>query len=155
MRSPWLAIGAMLLVGGCSALPRWAGGRPAASPVEQLYASALTHLDTASSPASLDSAIYFLDRYLVSAHRQEHHREAMLIRRLAHQARDLRRVEALLLQAKADGERRVETRGGDVEQRRSDGDGSVREIQRLKDELAKANAELERIRRRLANPREP
>lgn len=141
---------------GCAHLPRWAGGRPRPSPVEELYARALTHLDTTTKAASLDSAIYYLDRYLVSAHRQARAREAILLRRLAGEARELRRVETLLQQARADGERRGDSRTGDAEQRRAgDGDASLREIQRLKDELAKANAELERIRKRLANPREP
>lgn len=143
-----------LTVTGCAHLPRWAGGRPRPSPVEELYARALAHLDTTSKAASLDSAIYYLDRYLVSAHRQEHAHEAALLRRLAGEALELRRVATLLQQARAEG--RGDPRPGESEQRRAgDGDASVREIQRLKDELAKANAELERIRKRLANPREP
>ena len=151
-----LLLALALGVGACSSLPRWAGGRPRPSPVEELYARALAHLDTTTKAASLDSAIHYLDRYLVSAHRQEHVQEAILLRRLAGEALELRRVETLLQQARAEGERRTEARTGDVEQRRAgDGDASLREIQRLKDELAKANAELERIRKRLANPKEP
>lgn len=146
---------------GCAHVPRWAGGRPRPSPVEELYARALAHLDTTTKAASLDSAIYYLDRYLVSAHRQDHAHEAILLRRLAGEARELHRVEALLQQVRVESERRGEARSGDArsgeaEQRRpGEGDASLREIQRLKDELAKANAELERIRKRLANPREP
>ena len=141
---------------GCAQLPRWAGGRPRPSPVEELYARALAHLDTATRGASLDSAIHYLDRYLVSAHRQDHAHEAVLLRRLAGEALELRRVETLLQQARVEGERRGDARSGDPEQRRTaDAEASIREIQRLREELAKANAELERIRKRLANPREP
>lgn len=137
----------------CAHVPAWAGGHRDA-PVERLYHAALMHMDTVDKAPALDSAVFYLDRYMASSRRLDHAQEAAVLRRLAVDAIQLRRVEASLRQAR-ESERRTETRDGDVERRPAEGDASVKEIQRLKDELAKANAELERIRKRLANPREP
>lgn len=137
-------------VSACSRLP-WTR-EAEANPDEALYYRALTYLDTTATGQSLDSAVYYLDRYLASSYRQDHAWEAVVLRRLVIESQELRRVQvALDRDAGRPSGRRTETAGGEVVR----SDDSAREIQRLKDELAKANAELERIRKRLANPKEP
>lgn len=139
------------VMAACTRLPWTREARE--NPDEGLYYRALAHLDTSETAASLDSAVYYIDRYLASSYRQDHAWEAVVLRRLALQAQELRRVQTAL--QRADGGRsagrRTETAGGEVAR----ADDSAREIQRLKEDLARANAELERIRRRLANPKEP
>lgn len=137
-----------LVMSACSRLPWKREAQP--SPDEALYYRALTFLDTTATAQSLDSAVYYVDRYLASSFRQDHAWEAVVLRRLVIEAQELRRVQVALERDNARG-RRTETAGGEVVR----SDDSAREIQRLKDELAKANAELERIRKRLANPKEP
>ena len=145
---PLLAL--VFLVSACSRLP-WS--RPVQpNPDEALYYRALTHLDTTATAQALDSAVYYLDRYLASSYRQDHAWEAVVLRRLVIESQELRRVHsALVRDNQRSAGRRTETSGGEVVR----SDDAAREIQRLKDELAKANAELERIRKRLANPKEP
>lgn len=134
----------------CSRLPWQREAQP--NPDEALYYRALTFLDTTATAQSLDSAVYYLDRYLASSFRQDHAWEAVVLRRLVIESQELRRVQvALERDVSRSAGRRTETAGGEVVR----SDDSAREIQRLKDELAKANAELERIRKRLANPKEP
>jgi hypothetical protein len=137
-----------IALSACSRLPWTREAQP--NPDEALYHRAMTFLDTTATAQSLDSAVYYLDRYLASSHRQEHAWEAVVLRRLVIESQELRRVQVALERDGARG-RRTETAGGEVVR----SDDSSREIQRLKDELAKANAELERIRKRLANPKEP
>ena len=140
----------VIAVSGCSRLPWTREAQP--SPDEALYYRALTFLDTTATAQSLDSAVYYVDRYLASSYRQDHAWEAVVLRRLVIESQELRRVQvALERDAGRSSGRRTETAGGEVVR----SDDSAREIQRLKDELAKANAELERIRKRLANPKEP
>jgi hypothetical protein len=136
------------VLSACSRLPWTREAQP--NPDEALYYRALTYLDTTATAQSLDSAVYFLDRYLASSYKQDHAWEAVVLRRLVIESQELRRVQVALERDGARG-RRTETAGGEVAR----SDDSSREIQRLKDELAKANAELERIRKRLANPKEP
>ena len=120
---------------------------PDAGP-DALYWRAVAHLDASNPRGSTDSAIVLLDAYLANGRVQEHAIEARTLRRLARDARELGRVEAALAQAKTDT----------VVVRRPDGDTKTRtdealkEIQRLKEELSKANEELDRIRKRLATP---
>ena len=119
---------------------------------DSLYWKAIYQLDAANKKGSLDSATAYLEAYLASGPTQSHRREAMVLRQLARDARQLARVQGALQQARADsadGRPR-----GDAESKRRE-DEAVKEIQRLKDELAKANEELDRIRKRLANPKPP
>lgn len=140
----------VLTMSACSRLP-WQRQEPA-NPDEAMYYKGLTFLDTTATAQSLDSAVYYLDRYLASSYRQDHAWEAVVLRRLAIESMELRRVQvALERDAGRSSGRRTETAGGEVVR----SDDSAREIQRLKDELAKANAELERIRKRLATPKDP
>jgi hypothetical protein len=134
----------------CTRLP-WTR-EPQPNPDEGLYYRALTLLDSSATTPSLDSAVYYLDRYLASSYKQDHAWEAVVLRRLVVESLELRRVQvALQRDSGRPSGRRTETSGGEVVR----SDDASREIQRLKEELAKANAELERIRKRLANPRDP
>ena len=127
------------------------GSAPDADP-DSLYWKAIFQLDAANKRGSLDSATTYLEAYLASGPTQSHRREAMVLRQLARDARQLARVQGALQQARADsadGRPRSDT---DSKRRE---DEAVKEIQRLKDELAKANEELDRIRKRLAAPKPP
>jgi hypothetical protein len=115
---------------------------------DSLYWRAVSHLDAANTNGSIDSALHYLNGYLANGTVQAHRVEAMVFRQLARDAQLLGRVQAALREQKTDTVRiRTEARTRDED--------SLREIQRLKDQLARANEELERIRKRLANPRPP
>ena len=121
--------------------------RPAADP-DSLYWKAVAHLDAANTNGSTDSAVHFLNLYLGNGTVQKHRVEALTFRQLARDAQLLARVQAALSQQKTDTVRiRTAAPSRDEE--------LVKEVQRLKDELAKANAELERIKKRLAQPKPP
>ena len=96
---------------------------------------------------TLDSAVNLLDAYLAHAGHVERRAEATVVRRLAGDAIQLSKVAAALQQERADRTKAAEPTAAAPAARSDD---SVKEIQRLKDELAAANAELERIRKRLA-----
>lgn len=135
---------------GCTPIRRLVTGSPPAS--EVLYQRALVHLDSTQGPVRLDSAIHYLDRYLVASDRPEHRTEATILRQLAVNSIALAQVDSALQTRRTDTVRVVDGRREAAPRRDED---ATKEIQRLKDELAKANAELERIRKRLANPRDP
>jgi hypothetical protein len=119
--------------------------------VEAQYQRALTLLEPGSSTAALDTATMLLDAYLANAGHIERRNEAGVLRRLAAEAVQLRKVSAALQQERA-AETRAKTQTADGAAPKPDSD-ALKEIQRLKDELAAANAELERIRKRLATPK--
>lgn len=119
--------------------------------IEAQFARALEYLDPVNTRASLDSAVALLDMYLAHAGPTQRRAEAAALRRLAGSAQQLVKVEATLQQARASAAE-SRPRAADNAPRSSDPD-LLKEIQRLKDELAEANAELERIRKRLATPR--
>jgi hypothetical protein len=137
-------------------------------PVEEsLYRRALVYLDPANERASLDSAAVLLDRYLASNAKRSNVAEAVVLRRLVEDALELERVEVVLRLSLAAQQRRDDaeekrdsvekrdtkpvtgSRRGDTARVRPSAE-AAREIQRLRDELREANAELERIRKRLA-----
>ena len=142
---------ALALLTGCTGPTLIRSGPKPNENVEQQYVRAVAHLDPGNRQGSLDSAVTFLDAYLAYAGHIEHRTEAAAMRRLAGSALQLARVEAALQQARASA---TETRGrtGDTAAKGSDED-SLKEIARLRDELAAANAELERIKKRLATPK--
>lgn len=105
---------------------------------EALYWRALHRLDPASANMSAREGGLLLDNYLGSAASQ-HRTEAMALRRIA------TALEARSTAAPAAG--RAEPAAAVPDKARDE------EILRLKDELSKANAELERIKRRLAQPK--
>jgi hypothetical protein len=125
--------------------------RPGPSPEAQadsLYWKAVSRLQAGAPAASADSAITWLDAYLAASPQVKHRAEATALRRLAAAAQQLARVEVALQQARSAPDtrpREAESKGRDEE--------AVKEIQRLKDELAKAQDELERIKKRLAAPK--
>ncbi len=110
--------------------------------IETAYWRALYKLDPANRTASARDAGALFDAYLgapvASAHRAD--------------ATALRRVASVLERASEVGP----AAAGAVTPAaaaRPDERASNEEVQRLRDDLAKANAELERIRRRLAQPK--
>jgi septin family protein len=114
---------------------------------DSLYWRAVYNLDPSNKGGTLDSAIAFLDAYLAPPGKP-HAKEAAVLRSLARNSQQLARLDAALQQARANADRPRE-RESDSKARDEE---SIKEIQRLKDELAKATAELERIKKRLAEP---
>lgn len=122
--------------------------------IEQLYGRALAHLDPATdSGAGLDSAAGLLEAYLAHAGPVQRAPEARALLRLTNDARQLAQVEAALRRERAASDTTTAARSDGAPQPR-DG-AALREIERLRDQLANANAELERIRKRLAAPKPP
>ena len=122
---------------------------PVEARADSLYWNAVSNLDPANKNGTLDAGIASLDSYLALPGKLKHADEATALRSLARSAQQLARVEATLQTkiASADTKPRTEP---DTKARDED---MVKEIQRLKDELAKANDELERIKKRLAAPK--
>ena len=125
-------------------------GAPEPAPSDSLYWKAVLHLDAMNQKGFTDSAIKFLDAYLARDTTQKHRLEALVLRRLARDASQLARVEAALQVARS----AEPAKSSDAPAPRRD-EELVKEVQRLKDELAKANEELERIKKRLAAPKPP
>jgi hypothetical protein len=130
--------------------------------VEATYWRALFRMDPTNRRTSLSTAMLSLDSYLADSRPRQHVAEAMVLRRIAGQLDGLNRASVTAsTQAKefAAAAKEPKTQPTDV---RPDAAKTTEvpspadlEIKRLKDELAKANAELERIRRRLAPPPKP
>ena len=127
--------------------------------LETSYWRAVYALDPSNRAESVSGAISHLDSYLAATRPREHVLEATTLRRVAGQLDALNRLAAgAIAQAKdanaaaaiarALTDARIETPRAQTESTST----ADAEIKRLKDELAKANAELERIRRRLAQP---
>lgn len=131
--------------------------------VETLYWRAVFKLDPANTDGSVTAAIASLDTYLASVRPREHVAEATTLRRAAMQIESLNRAAA---DASAHA-KSAESNAADAKAAAADAkadakvadanasavmDAKDSEIKRLKDELAKANAELDRIRKRLATP---
>jgi hypothetical protein len=127
---------------------------------ETAYWRALFDMDPSNHGASFLSAMASLDSYLSDSGPHEHAAEAATLRRIAGHMDELNKLAATALAEARDtsatakvtpSDTRAEIRppvAGDV----GLPSAADLEIKRLKDELAKANAELERIRRRLAQP---
>ena len=107
--------------------------------MDATYWRAVYKLDPANPTSSAHDAIALLDAYLASG-QTPHRLEAQAMRRVA-----------LALEARPK-ESAPASATGTVSQPKDD-KAQSEEITRLKDELAKANAELERIKRRLAQPK--
>lgn len=139
-------IAGLVLVGACAHGPAMFRSPQAKSnaATDSLYWHAVAKLDPSHKAETLDVAIASLDAYLASTGNLKHLAEAVVLRKLARSAQQLARVEAALLQART-AESRPRESARDEE--------AVKEIQRLKDDLAKANEELERIKKRLAAPK--
>lgn len=150
MRALVFFVAATTLLSSCqNTMFRRGAPEPGHAPSDSLYWKAVLHLDAQNRKGSTDSAIKYLDAYLARDTTQQHRLEALILRRLARDAMQLARVEAALQQAKATEPARP------TEPTPKRDEEMVKEIQRLKDELAKANEELERIKKRLAAPKPP
>jgi hypothetical protein len=145
-----LILGLLLTLSACGG--RTIFYRPRPSTADSVYNVALSFLDS-TGRVEFDSAAKYLDLY-VSMPRADRASEATIVRRLVRDAQQLARVEAALNQARA---QTTETKTAEAKpaEAKAREDEALKEIQRLKDELAKANEELERIRKRLANPKPP
>ncbi|MFL5619052.1 MAG: hypothetical protein ACJ79A_11765 [Gemmatimonadaceae bacterium] len=111
------------------------GGSPEAAEVP--YWRALLKLDP-NSPAAVRESMTMLDSYLASAPTGTHRYEAGVFRRLGVAIEQRNAAIAAIPPAPV---------------ARPEDKAREEELQRLRDDLAKANAELDRIRRRLARPR--
>lgn len=110
-----------------------------AEAVESIYWRAMYKLDPANSAAAAREAGVLLDSYL-AAPGTARRSEAATLRRLA------TAMETRAAPPTADSTAKINA-ARSAEKSRDE------ELARLKDELTRANAELERIKRRLANPR--
>jgi hypothetical protein len=131
------------------------GSRYPGSPqaFESAYWRALLSMDPKNPHASIGTAVTYLDAYLVGLYPRQHRQEAFALRAIAGQIDEGRSALALAQTKDA-----TNTQPGvriDVPKPVPDPAAVAAndaEVKRLKDELAKANAELERIRKRLAQP---
>jgi hypothetical protein len=131
--------------------------------LESSYWRALFDLDPSNRAETVSGAIGLLDAYLADTRPREHVLEVTALRRIAGQLDALNRLAASAIAqakdanaaaaiARALADARIEAPRAATDSTSASADA---EIKRLKDELAKANAELERIRRRLAQPPPP
>jgi hypothetical protein len=114
---------------------------------------AMFRLDPSNRNGSLTVGLATLDAYLGDPRPHDHATEALTLRRLAAQLDAANRLAAsasMAVREPASPPTRATTESH-PDQRPADASTDA-EIKRLKDELAKANAELERIKRRLAQP---
>lgn len=103
---------------------------------ETLFWRALLKLDPGNTGGSIAEGLALLDRYLADSATIAYRAEATILKRLA--------VTTQVLQAKG-----LAQSGRDSSGTRTSSDA---EVASLRAELARANAELERIKKRLANP---
>jgi hypothetical protein len=125
--------------------------------LEATYWRALVRLDPSNPHASIPDAMSSLDLYLADPRSREHIREAAALRRVAVQLDAMSKVVASAAAVSKDPNTLAVARTTpdlrvDVNKSTLDSAAAADEIKRLKDELAKATAELERIRKRLAQP---
>jgi hypothetical protein len=116
--------------------------------VETSYWRAVFKLDPANQTASPRDAIALLDAYLASGTFVAHPASAASLRRGALALSRVATVAAAPAAAPASPAGRTDARPD----ARADDKSRDDEVQRLKEELAKANAELERIKKRLSQP---
>ena len=139
-------------------------GNYAGSPqaIETRYWRAVFDLDPANTGASAGAALSLLDAYIADSRARAHVDEAHTLRGVAVEMDSLRRYTAAIgdaLQstssANATSQARVSESRGEVTTASAKAETEADEIRRLKDELAKANEELDRIKKRLAAPGKP
>jgi len=150
----WIVLGVLAIsVAACARMSIRTNRDPKPNPhIEQLYARGLSQLDPENTGGSVDSAAGLLDAYLAHDGYAERRPEARALRKLIVDAQQLEKVEAALRRERATSDSVSLPANADAPSRDS---AALRQIERLKDELAKANAELERIRKRLAAPKPP
>jgi hypothetical protein len=150
--------------GADSLLARYATRQPAThEALETTYWRALFRLDPSNSAVSMPVAIASLDAYLHDPRPRDHVAEAQTLRRAAAQIDALNRaadaasaqaasastVAANAKAAAADAKADAKTVDATAIAAAADKDA---EIKHLKDELTKANTELDRIKKRLGTP---
>ncbi len=122
-------------------LSDYAARYPATSEAaDATYYRALFKLDPANPNASAREAGQMMDRY-IATNTGTHRTEAQALRRVASELEARANAVANLSAVSKPEPPKPEDRSKDEE------------LQRVRDELAKANAELERIKRRLAQPK--
>lgn len=123
-------------------------GRYPGSPeaLETTYWRALVQLDPANQSASVPGGIAELDQYLAGGPKVAHYEEAGTLRRLAMEVQAATRLAATSLTTQT-SQAHTAAQASSMDDKARDA-----EIQRLKDALAKANDELDRIKRRLTTP---
>ena len=109
---------------------------------DALFWRAMFALDPANRSTSITAAIADLDRYLDGPPTLPHWREAATLRRVAAQLETATRLAAAAAQTQTSATRVVTV----------DDHSKDDELTRLRTELAKANEELDRIKKRLAKP---
>lgn len=109
---------------------------------EAEYWRAIFLLDPGNPGASNDQGIAALDRYLAARPSLPHRREAVTLRRIAAELRSARQLAAASAAAPVSAPTLVVVDDSTAKPKDD-------EVQRLRAELAKANEELERIRKRL------
>ncbi len=126
--------------------------------LETWYWRGLFRMDPSNQHSSMTAALASLDKYLSDHRPREHVIEATTLRHLASEIDGLNQLAASeMAQAKeaAPATAVVEARPEVTKVSAEAQAASDAEIKRLKDELAKANAELERIKKRLSQPPPP
>jgi hypothetical protein len=155
--------------GADSALAQFARQYPGTTPsLETAYWRALFKMDPANHNASLPTAMASLDGYLADTRPRDHIAEAATLRRIAAQLDGLNKIAASAVAQAKDAKQTAATAtaaANDAKDQReaatkaavdiSASTANADELKRLKDELAKANAELDRIRKRLSQPPKP
>jgi hypothetical protein len=133
--------------------------------LETAYWRALFKMDPSNKNGSVTTAVASLDGYLAAERRRAHLTEATTLRRAAAQIAELNKLAASAMSQVRD----ARTSAANANAAAADAKDVARaataeptaspdsqaEIKRLKDELAKANAELDRIRKRLTQPPPP
>ena len=119
--------------------------------VETAYWRALFMLDPANQTASRRDAIAMLDSYLNTPVAVMHRGAATALRRIAATLDRPMPVAAGSAPSPAPSQR-AEPKADTKPDTKAEDKSRDEEVQRLKEELAKANAELERIKKRVAQP---
>lgn len=127
--------------------------------LETAYWRALFRLDPSNHSASTQQALASLDGYLADKRPRAHVVEATTLRRAAAQLDALNRLAAnASTQAKDAANVAANAKAVAADAKAADATASAAadardaEIKKLRDDLAKANAELDRIRKRLSSP---
>ena len=147
-----------------SILTRFARANPGSKEaLETAYWRAVFKLDPSNKSASVQDAMALLDGYLADKRPHQHGVEATTLRRAAGQLDALNKLAANASTQAKDATTTAANAKGAAADAKADAkaaeanaaataDAKDAEIKRLKDELAKATAELDRIRKRLSQP---
>lgn len=118
---------------------------------EAIFWQGVFRLDPSNRNGSLTVGLATLDAYLADPRPHDHATEAITLRRVAAQLDAANRLAVSASNAAHEVATASPSRASTGSETKT-ADANADEIKRLKDELAKANAELERIKRRLAQP---